>query len=54
MHIYQLQRDLKVSQLSCWMEGNVLGIMEESHVEDGHEKSSDLQVFVKQDTHRIY
>ena len=39
-----------MSHLSCCMEGNVLGIMEESHVEDEHEKSSYLQVLVKEDT----
>ena len=32
------------------MERNVLGIMEESNVEDEHEKSSYLQVVVKEDT----
>ena len=32
------------------MEGNVLGIVEEFPVEDGHEKSLDLQVLVKEDT----
>ena len=39
-----------MSHLSCCMEGNVLGIMEESYVEDGHEKSSDLKALVKEDT----
>ena len=50
LHICQIQKELKVSHLSCCMEGNVLGIMEEYLVEDGHEKSSDMQVLVKEDT----
>ena len=29
------------------MEGNALGMMEELHVEDGHEEISDLKVLVK-------
>ena len=29
------------------MEGNFLGLMEESHVEDNHEEQADLKVFVK-------
>ena len=29
------------------MEGNVLGIMEEPHVEDNHEGGANLQVLVK-------
>ena len=37
---YQLQKELRMSHLSCCMEGNVLGIVEEFSVEDGHEKSS--------------
>ena len=36
-----------MSHLSCCMEGNVLGIMEEPHVEDNHEEGAYLQVFVK-------
>ena len=36
-----------MSHLSCCMEGNVLGIMEEPHVEDSHEEGADLQVLVK-------
>ena len=36
-----------MSHLSCCMEGNVLGIMEEPHVEDSHEGGADLQVLVK-------
>ena len=36
-----------MSHLSCCMEGNVLGIMEEPHVEDIHEEGADLQVIVK-------
>ena len=39
-----------MSHRSCCIEGNVLGIVEEFPVEDGHEKSSDLQVLVKDDT----
>ena len=39
-----------MSNLSCCMEGNVLGIVEEFPVEDGHEKSSYMQVLVKEDT----
>ena len=39
-----------MSHLSCCMEGNVLGIVEEFSVEDGHEKSLDLQVLVEEDT----
>ena len=27
-HIFQFQKDLKLSHLSCYIEGNVLGIME--------------------------
>ena len=50
LQIYQLQKELKVSHLSFCMEGNVLGIMKESMMEDGHEKSSNLQVLVKEDT----
>ena len=33
--------------LSCCMEGNVLGIMGKSHVEEGHEKRVDLQMLGK-------
>ena len=47
LQICQLQRELKVSPLSCCMEGNVLGLMEEPHVEENHEEGADLQVFVK-------
>ena len=47
LQICQFQKDLKVSHLSCCMEGNVLGIMEGSHVEDNHEGGADLHVFVK-------
>ena len=47
LQIYKLQKDLKVSHLSCCKEGNVLGIMEKPHVEDNHEDRADLQVFVK-------
>ena len=36
-----------MSSLSCCMEGNVLGIMEEPHLEDNHEEGEDLQVLVK-------
>ena len=36
-----------MSPLLCCMEGNVLGLMEEPHVEDIHEESADLQVLVK-------
>ena len=45
--MYQIQRDLKVSPLLCCMEGNVLGLMEEPHVEDNHKEGADLQVLVK-------
>ena len=45
--MYQLQRDLKVSPLLCCMEGNVLVLMEEPHVEDSHKEGADLQVLVK-------
>ena len=47
LQICQLQKELKVSHLSCCMEGNVLGIMEEPHVEDNHEGGAYLQVLVK-------
>ena len=47
LQIFQLQKDLKVSHLSCCMEGIVLVIMEEPHVEDNHEGGADLQVLVK-------
>ena len=47
LQICHLQKDLKVSSLSCFMEGNFLGIMEGPHVEDNHEEGADLQVFVK-------
>ena len=47
LQIFQLQKELKVSHFSCCMEGNVLGIMEEPHVEDNHEGGADLQVLVK-------
>ena len=36
-----------MSHLSCCMEGNVLGIMEEPHVDDIHEEGADLQVLAK-------
>ena len=36
-----------MSHLSCCMEGNVLGIIEEPHVEDNHVGGADLQVLVK-------
>ena len=36
-----------MSHLSYCMEGNVLGIMEEPHVEDNHEGGVDLQMLVK-------
>ena len=36
-----------MSHLSCCMEGNVLGIIEELDVEDSHEGGADLQVLVK-------
>ena len=36
-----------MSHISCYMEGNVLGIMEEPHVEDSHEDGADLHVLVK-------
>ena len=36
-----------MSHLSCCMEGNVLGIMEQPHVEDNHEEGANLQVLVK-------
>ena len=39
-----------MSHRSCCMEGNVLGIVKEFPVEDGHEKILDLQVLVKEDT----
>ena len=42
LEIFQLQKEFKVSHHSCCMEGNVLGIMEEPHVEDSHEGGSDL------------
>ena len=29
---YQLQKELRMSHLSCFMEGNFLGLMEEPHV----------------------
>ena len=47
---YKFQKDLKVPHLSFCMEENVLGIMEESHVEDEREKISYLQLVVKEDT----
>ena len=50
LYTYQLQNDLIMSHLSCCMEGNVLGIVEEFPMEDGHAKSSYLQVLVKEDT----
>ena len=37
LQICQLQNDLKMSHLSCFMEENVLGIVEGPHVEDNHE-----------------
>ena len=36
-----------MSPFSCCMEGNILGIMEEPHVEDRHEEGANLQVLVK-------
>ena len=36
-----------MSHLSCCIEGNVLGIMEEPHVEDSHEGGVYLQLLVK-------
>ena len=36
-----------MSHLSCCMEGNFLGIMEEPHAKDNHEEEADLQVLVK-------
>ena len=42
LQTYQLQKYLGVSHLSCFMEGNVLGIMEETHVEDNHEEGANL------------
>ena len=42
LQICQLQNDLKVSHLSCFMEENVLGIMEGPHVEENHEEGADL------------
>ena len=36
-----------MSHLSFYMEGSVLGIMEEPHVEDNREGGADLQVLVK-------
>ena len=50
LQIYHLRKELKVSHLSRCMEGNVLGIVEEFLMEDGNEKSSYLQVLVKEDT----
>ena len=50
LYTYKLKKDLNVPHLSFCMEGNVLDIMEEYHVDDEHEKSSDLQVLVKEDT----
>ena len=47
LQICQIQNDLKMSHLSCFMEENVLGIVEGPHVEDNHEGGADLQVFVK-------
>ena len=47
LQICQLQKELKVSRLSCCMEGNILGIMEEPHVQDNHEGGAYLQVLVK-------
>ena len=47
LQICQLQNDLKMSHLSCFMEENVLGIVEGPHVEDNHEGGADWQVFVK-------
>ena len=38
LQTYQLQKELRMSHLSCCMEGNVLGIMGKSRVEEGHEK----------------
>ena len=36
-----------MSHISSCMEGNVLGIMEETHVEDNHEEGLDLKVLMK-------
>ena len=47
LQIFQFQKEIKVSHLSYCMEGSVLGIMEEPHVEDSHEGGADLQVLVK-------
>ena len=47
LNICKLQRDLKVSPLLCFMEGNVLGLMEEPHVEENHDEGVDLRMFVK-------
>ena len=49
LYMYKLQNDLNVPHLSSCMEGNLLGMVEELHVEDEHEESSALQVLVKGD-----
>ena len=36
-----------MSHLSSYKEGNLLGIIEEPHVEENHEEGSELQVHVK-------
>ena len=36
-----------MSHLSSYTEGNVLGIMEEPHVEDNHEEGAYIQVLKK-------
>ena len=47
LQTYQLQKELRMSHLSCCLEGNVLGIMGKSHVEEGHEKRGDLHMLGK-------
>ena len=42
LHTYKIQNELRMSHLSCCMEGNILGIMGKSHGEEGHEKRVDL------------
>ena len=47
LQTYQLQKYLRMSHLSCFMEGNFLGIMGKSHVDEGLEKRIDLQMLGK-------
>ena len=42
LQTYELQKELRMSHLSCCMEGNVLGIMGKYHVYEGNEKRAYL------------